>query len=160
MILVRSILKGLADDRALDGHVATASPVRDLVEQYNKIAIHDDNLPKITALSTGLQLKDSIGLLEPEDQVALLHKYTVAIKSPEKPDEYKEDASKADVRKMRMFVFKACVVLLAIFVCVMLGVTATVAVKSGTMPNDGGVLKTIVMTTGDILKTMFTSSSK
>lgn len=159
MILVQQILKGIDDDRALDGHVATASPLRDLVEQYNKFAFHNDHLPKINALSTGSQLKIAVSKADPEFQVALLHKYSVATRTLDTPNEYSEDPAKAEIRKMRMFLFQACVVLLAVITCVMIGITITVAAKNGEVP-DGGVLSTLVSTAGEILKTILTTPAK
>jgi hypothetical protein len=151
MMLVQSILKGLRDERALAAHVAVASPTRDLVEQYNKIALYDDNLPKITALSTGRQLKEGIEMLDPQDQVTLLHKYSMAIKSLDTPDEYSDTMNASEKRQMRLFAFRACVIVLAMITLIMVGVTLTVAVKSNSLPNDSA-LKGIVSTIGEIVK--------
>lgn len=156
MTLVRSILKGIADDRALDGHFNVASPLRDFVEQYNKIALHDDNLPKITALSTGSQLKEAIALLEPESQLTLLYKYSHATKTLDTPDQYREDPAKAELRKMRMFAFKMCVWMLAILSVVMIGLTVVTAVKSGSTSGQG-VISTLVSTIGEVLKVILSS---
>jgi hypothetical protein len=159
MILVRAILKGIADDRALDGHLLVASPLRDLVEQYNKIALHNDHLPKIIALSTGLQLKEAIHQLDPEEQVALLHKYSVATKSLDTPDEYSDESLKTDIKQFRLFAAKALLVLIILITFIMIGATIAIAVKGGTLPNDG-VLKTIVSTAGEIIKVIFSTPTK
>lgn len=157
MTLVHSILKGIADDRALDGHFHAASPLRDFVEHYNKIALHDDNLPKITALSTGLQLKEAVSLLDAEEQVALLHKYSKATKTLDTPDEYREDPAKVEMRKMRMFMFKMCVWFLALLSVIMIGLTVFFAFKHGNMTNEG-VFSTLIKTIGEILKVILSTS--
>ena len=153
MALVRAILKGIADDRALDGHLSAASPLRDLVEQYNKMALHNDHLPKIMNLSSGSQLKNAIALLDPELQVKLLHKYSVATKSLDQPEEY-ADSIPSEERKFRLFAAKVLLGGIVLIGCIMIGATIAIAVKGGDLPNNG-VLEALVTTAGEIIKVIF-----
>jgi len=151
MNLAHAILKGIANERSLDGHFHVASPLRDLVEQYNKLAMHDDSAVKITALSTGSQLKAAITAMDPEVQVTLLHKYSKATRNLDTPSEYREDPAKQELRQMRMFMFKACVFVIGVLFCVTVGVSMSVAAKTGTIPNQN-VFSTLISTAGEILK--------
>jgi hypothetical protein len=90
-------------------------------------------------------------MLDPQDQVTLLHKYSMAIKSLDTPDEYSDTMNASEKRQMRLFAFRACVIVLAMITLIMVGVTLTVAVKSNSLPNDSA-LKGIVSTIGEIVK--------
>lgn len=151
MTLVKAILKGISDDRIIGNHIAIASPMRDLIEQYNKLAFNNDALPPVLSTSTGEQLKQAVAMLDPEIQVALLHKYSVATKTLDTPTLYAEDPIKADERKFRIYVAKLFVTMIAIMMFVLMGVVIALSVKDGKLANEG-VIQTLMETAGEIIK--------
>jgi hypothetical protein len=76
-MLVRAILRGIADEIAIVTHVFKPSPLTNLVNKHNTIANNDDRLKKIYPETTGKELKELIALHEPETQVELLYGYIV-----------------------------------------------------------------------------------
>lgn len=150
-MLVHAILKGVSDDRQVIAHLSVASPLRDLVERYNKIAANDDNLPPVLSSTTGRELKAAISMMEPEDQLVILHKYSLATKTLDLPEVYAEDPVKADERKFRLFVGKAMIIGFVILMLVVVGAVIALSVKSGALANEG-LISTIMKTAGEIIK--------
>lgn len=158
MPLVRAILKGIADDRTIDSHrLINSAPLKEFIEQYNRIAAHNDNLPVVTSLTTGEQLKAAVEKMDPDDQVALLYKYSVATQTAESlptpaPVTVAEDEQiKADARNVRVFMVKAMITMVAVFACIIVGATVAISVKSGVL-TDTGVINTIMNTAGQIIR--------
>jgi len=151
MSLVRAILRGIADDRPIDRHISIASPLRDLIEQYNKVAITDDNLPPITALSKGSELKEAIDKMDPEIQVKLLHKYSQSTKTLNEPTTYAEEPSKVEERKFKIWVAKIALLFVSILMLVVIGAIIAISVKSGTIANEG-LISTIMTAATEIIK--------
>jgi hypothetical protein len=149
-------LKGIADDRQIDGHISVASPLRDLIEQYNKIAINNDNLPHVLSTSTGAELKKAVGMTDPEVQVVLLYKYSVATKTLDTPTIYAEDPVKADERKFRLYVAKVFITGLIVLMLVVIGAVIALSVNSGVLANEG-LISTIMTTAAEIIKVMLGS---
>lgn len=156
-MLVHAILKGIADTRTIDAHISIPSPLRDLIEQYNKIARNDDRLPAILASSTGKELKDAVNLMDPEIQVAMLHKYSIATKTLDTPTVYAEDPIKSDERRFRLYVAKVLVTGLIVLMLVVIGAVIALSVKSGALANEG-LISTIMTTATEIIKVMIGSS--
>jgi hypothetical protein len=76
-MLVRAILRGIADEIAIVTHIFKPSPLTNLVNKHNAIANNDDRLKKIYPETTGKELKELIALHEPETQIELLYGYIV-----------------------------------------------------------------------------------
>lgn len=149
-MLVHAILKGVSDSRPV-ADLSTASPLRDLVERYNRYANHDDNLPRVLSLTTGGELKTAIGMMDPEIQVALLHKYSEATKTLDEPTVYAEDPVKADERKFRLYVARLMITSFVVLMLIVIGAVIALSVKSGELANEG-LISTIMETAAEIVK--------
>lgn len=155
--LVHAILKGIADHRPIDNHISIPSPLRDLIEQYNKVAINNDNLPNILASSTGADLKKAVGMMDPEIQVAILHKYSVATKTLDTPTVYAEDPVRVDERRFRLYVAKLLITGVIVLALIVIGAVIALSVKSGAIANEG-LISTIMTTATEIIKVILGSS--
>lgn len=159
MALAAAILKGISDKRQIVGHLAKPSPFKDLIEQYNAIALKDDDLPLMNERSTGAELKAAIGRVEPELQVTLLYKYSVATKTLDNPTLYNQDPVKLEERKLRIYLAKLMTTVFAVGFCLIVGAMVAISVKSGDLPNEG-VVKSLMSTAGEIIKVILGSSGK
>ena len=77
-MIVREILKGISNEHTIAQHLIGDTPIAELVKMHNKIAAVDDRVPKVTHVSTGLELKDAVRKHEAEIQIKILYKYIEA----------------------------------------------------------------------------------
>jgi hypothetical protein len=141
-MLVERVLKGISDTRAVSDHKPGRLPVDVLVEAYNKKVAHVDELPNMTPLSTGRELKEAILAMDSEDQVELLYVYLqasgelpgplpgVPVPKPEVETEDQED------HKLKIFLTKVTILLASAVILIVTGATAMVAVREGHAANN------------------------
>ncbi len=155
MSLQRKILKGIDDHRPVLSHSDQRGPLNELIEQYMLHAIHNDALPNITNLTTGLELKSALELLDPELELELVKRYsdaqravlyphlTLAAAVPEAPE-------KAEGRKLRHFLIKSAVVSSYLFI----GGVLFAAYRGGGL-GDSKVIGPIMSLASDAAKLIF-----
>ncbi len=153
-MLLAAILRGIDDDTPLASNILIASPLRDLVQAYNKKALIESALPAITGDSTGADLKMAIGNMRAEDQVELLQKYSAATKTLDAPMVYSEDPKVTDERRLRHWMMKTFILLTGVLVCIIIGVTVAVMVHNKMFP-PASVITTIINSATEIIKLIF-----
>jgi hypothetical protein len=148
--LLEAILAGISDTRTLGDHDGGPSPLDELVKGYRREAKIDDRLPAITSESTGRELKDAVGLLRPEVQVALLQDYNHATKNLSTPTEYDPKVLKEQTKSLRNQVWWLAGALLFFMVAVLVGATIATAVHMNVV-SEGEVLKNLLETAKEII---------
>lgn len=104
MLLTREILKDVPDGLIVDSCVVIPLPLRQLIKNYNKIALnHPEGISQITEDTTGAQLKEAIARLKAEDRLALLHAYALIAKKAQSSPVLFLDPEKEEQRKLRSF---------------------------------------------------------
>jgi hypothetical protein len=126
--LLETVLAGISDTLAVDSHPAGPSPFNELVRGYRFQCGRDDRLPVITNESTGRELKDAIGKLEPTIQLALLNQYAHATKDLDSPSEYDPDVLKAQSKGLVTGVYWMMGVSFAFMLAVLIGAVIATAV--------------------------------
>jgi hypothetical protein len=142
-MLVERVLKRISDTRSVTDHKPGQLPVDALVEAYNQKAIHVDELPNIKPESTGRELKDAIELMEPEDQVEMLHVYLLhsgEVSEPKAPVESEE----VEKRHLNIWFAKGLFLLVCAVVLLICGAMIVLAVREGHANNAAfaGLLET------------------
>lgn len=141
-MLVRLVLKGISDARAVSDHKPGRLPLDDLVDEYNEKSAHVAELPTIEPTSTGQELKECIEKMDPEDQVWLLYRYlqrcgdlpkdheTKEVKTVEQEE---EDAGieERDFARLKIWLIKGIFLVSAAVVMIVVGATAMVAWREG-----------------------------
>ena len=79
-MLVDEVLKGIANDFVISGHLIGNSPLKELVNKHNKLADLNDSLPRLSERSTGSELKDALGRHDLDTLIELLADYNKAKK--------------------------------------------------------------------------------
>lgn len=132
MDLLRSVLDGVSDTRLLSDHKDGPTPLRHLITEYTAKALHNDNAPNLTDLSTGADLKAGIEKLEIEDQVVLLSDYLEKCKRivPRESETQIED------RKLRNLAIKSFIYVTITVIVLFIGSITTIAVRSGRLPSN------------------------
>lgn len=156
-MLVEQILKGIGDKRLLSDHKPGPSPLDDLIQGYSKKAAHNDDLPNLAEEATGRDLKNAIKLMDPEDQVTLLYKYSQATGSLMDPSVYSEHPKDAEERRLRHWFIKAGFYLAAVLLLMVTGAVVVLGSLRGEMSNPlaSGILSTAL----EILKLIFSTSN-
>ena len=150
-MLSSAILRGVDDAKKLGFDLQAPSPLRDLVQAYNKKAVGGNILPVITTESTGLELKNAIEMLDPRDQVSLLHKYSNDTGDLDTPTTYVDDPDSASKRKMRELAIKTGLFLFIIFISGTLSI-AGVMFAQGKDITSSPVLKAIAGPVLELIK--------
>ena len=155
MSLQRKILKGIDDQRPVLSHSDQRGPLNELIEQYMLHAIHNDALPNITNLTTGLELKQALELLDAELELELVKKYSDAQRAVLFPhlklaSSLPEEPEKADKRKLRHFLIKTAVISGYLFV----GGVMFAAWRSGAL-GDSKIIGPIMSLASDTAKLIF-----
>lgn len=157
MSLQRRILKGIDDQRPVLSHSDKRGPLNELIDQYMLHAIHNDALPNITNLTTGLELKQALELLDAELELELIKNYAdaqravlfphlkLATSIPEAPE-------KAETRKLKHFLIKTAFITLQLFI----GGVLFAAYRAGGLP-DSKVIGPIMSTVSDVAKLIFST---
>ncbi|MDR3392337.1 MAG: hypothetical protein P4L77_11445 [Sulfuriferula sp.] len=145
MDLLRSVLDGVSDTRLLSDHKEGATPLRHLISEYTAKALHNDNAPNLTELSTGADLKAGIEKLEIEDQVIMLSDYLEKCKRIVP----RESADQIEERKLKTFAIKSFIYVSITVVVLFIGSVTTIAVRSGRLPSNE-VLSTFLEFAGEI----------
>lgn len=157
MSLQRRILKGIDDQRPVLSHSEKRGPLNELIDQYMIHAIHNDVLPNITNLTTGLELKEALELLDAELELELIKRYSdsqravlyphlkLATSIPESPDKVAE-------RGLKHFLIKATVMTAYLFI----GGVLFAAYRSGGL-GDSKVIGPIMSTVSDVAKLIFST---
>lgn len=151
-MLVQAILSGVSNESLIDSHVVIPTPLRDLLRNYNKIAMNDARLPVVTEQTTGAELKKAIAMLEPADQVALLHTYSQATRKFDEPVT-SEDHSVTEERKLRAVMRKIIFLCLSTLGLMLVGSSITVAASLGYFKNFW--TSQFVMTATEFMKFLF-----
>jgi hypothetical protein len=130
--LLRSVLDGVSDTRLLSDHKDGPTPLRHLITEYAAKALHNDNAPNLTDLSTGADLKAGIEKLEIEDQVILLTDYLEKCKriAP------RESEDQIEERKLKSLAIKSFIYVSVAVVVLFIGSVTTIAVRSGRLPSN------------------------
>lgn len=152
-MLLKAILSGISDEKIVDSHVVIPTPLRDMIRNYNKIALHDQRMPMVTEETTGAQLKEAIGSLSADDQIALLYAYSEANKKHDASAVQSEDPILVEEKKLRVLLTKFFIACLAIFGCMLVGAVVAIAVSMGAFKNFW--TNRLVMTASDIIKFIF-----
>lgn len=145
MDLLRSVLDGVSDTRLLSDHKEGATPLRGLVTAYTAKALHNDNAPNLTDLSTGADLKAGIEKLEIEDQVLLLTDYLEKCKRIVP----RESEDQIEERKLKNFAIKSFIYVTILVIVLFIGSVTTIAVRSGRLPSNE-VLSTFLEFAGEM----------
>ncbi len=163
MSLVQAVLKGIKDDRQIAAHLVVGTPLWTLIETYNKVAMNDDNLPAIMSSTTGGEMKVAIGLMQPDVQVAILHKYCQSTKTldvhpvvPVVIPATNDETLRVEERKFKLYIAKLFMTGLMILMFVVVGAVIAISVKNGELANEG-LISTIMTTAGEIIKLIFSS---
>lgn len=154
MRIVLAILDGVADGRIMDTHIVIPTPLRDLIRNYNKIALNDAKLPAVTEETTGAELKKAISMLEPADQVAVLNSYCQALRTADQP----EKSSVGEDRRLRQLIRRIFMMSLGTLLLVLVGSALTVASLLGVFKNFW--TNQLVMTAVEFVKFLFSTPTK
>lgn len=133
-MLAERVLKGVSDTRAISDHKPGRFPVDELLDDYNEIAAHIDELPNLEPIATGRQLKDAINMMEPKDQIRLLYKYLQ--RCGELPDPTAAlDTDENENQKLRLWVIVAVVMVVLAVILLLAGGVVVLAVREGHASN-------------------------
>lgn len=157
-MLVERVLKGISDTRAVTDHKPGHTAVDTLVEAYNKKVAHVDELPNMLPTSTGRELKDAIGLMDPEDQVQLLYLYLQA--TGELPDPNgNEDTEDQEENHLKVWLIKGLFFLTCTVILIVIGAVAVTAVREGHATNNPALVA-LFHTAKEILDVWFVGSEE
>lgn len=152
--LLEDILRGISDDRLLVNRREEASPLGDLIDSYKKASQNNDNLETLNSDWTGRDLKEAIKKVPSDEQLTMLYKYMVAVKSPGDPFSYAEHPREADERRHRHWIVKTAVVSAILMTFAIIGAVIALAVSSGQVEK-GVMVDTFMSTALEILKLVF-----
>lgn len=155
MRIVQAILAGISDGRIIDSHVVMPTPLRNLVLNYNKIAMNDAKLPVVTEETTGIELKIAISMLDPADTVALLHTYCQAIRKADEPTN-PESKILVEEKRLRQLVTRLIIISLVIMALMLMGAVIAIATYMGVFKNFW--CNQMVVTVSEFIKYLFLSS--
>jgi hypothetical protein len=156
-MLAQAILGGIANERVLtESHPVIPTPLKNLIQGYNKHALAHAGLPVITEKTTGAQLKAAISRLAPEYQVELLHAYckdTRRIHTGPYLDSRTDEARAVEDKKLRLLLGRIVAGLLAVIALLLLGGVLAVASAAGVLQDI--VSAKLVGTSTEIAKFIF-----
>lgn len=155
MALQLRILKGIDDIKPVMSHSSEHTPLNNLIASYMKHAIHDDNLPNITQLTSGADFKAAISLLEPEIMIDLLKAFVDEQRTVLHGWQPKESADKVAARDLKHWLIKFG----AFAFYTTFGGMVIAVYRSGAMAN-GDVAKSIFGRAVDVAKLIFSISTK
>ena len=73
--LIRALLSDIEDSKSLKDHGCGPHILHDLLVAYQTLAGYQKQLPPLTLVSTGSELKEAIGRLDPDQAMVLLVRY-------------------------------------------------------------------------------------
>ncbi len=149
--LLEAVLAGISDTTTVASHPAGPSPFTELVRDYAYQCGRDDRLPKVTGESMGRELKDGIGLLETNIQLALLNRYAHATKDLDSPSEYDPVVLDAQSKGLRTLVYWIGGGLLVFMLAVLVGVVIATAVHMNVI-TEGDALRNLMETSKDLVE--------
>lgn len=149
--LLETVLAGISDTLAVSAHPAGPSPFNELVRHYQHQSERDDRLVKITGVSTGRELKDAIGQLDPGLQLIVLNHYAHATKDLDSPSEYDPSVLNTQTKNLRTQVYWIGGTLLFFMLAVLVGATAATAVHMNVI-SEGDALKNLLATAKDLVE--------
>lgn len=150
MSLVEETLVGVSDGKQLSAH--RSEPLKQLIDEYNAYAAHNDNATPVTDDSTGSDLKTGIRALEAEQQVQLL--YTYLTRTNRLIGTETEDVKQARNFKywaMRLSVYTGLTISVGLF-----GSVTAIAWKTGVGPSNE-IVSAFMSTAAEIVKVFFSS---
>lgn len=161
MSLQRRILRTIDDAKPVLSHSDQNQPLKDLIASYMVHAVHNDQLPNITNLTTGLELKEALELLEPDVELDLLKQYSdgrrAALYPHLKPvSSFGESQAAIDERRQRHWMARFFMMTGTVLVLMIAGGVITLGYKAGAMP-DSKVFSSIMTTVSDIAKLIFST---
>ena len=153
MNLVTAILKGVSNSRKLAHYPQAITPLSTLIASYMKLAAIDPSLPKLVENSTGYDLKAALNCLEPYDQIRLLFAYIepAGMACPT------EDVAVAEERKLRHWVVRFSLGLVASLSWLVFGGFVAISVRSGAIPDSaiGSGFMTLIT---EVMRLIFTAA--
>lgn len=156
-MLIEQILQGVEDDQKIKDILDIGkSPLSDLVEEYKDFQSTHSDLHPIDDNTTGREFKDSVSEMPPVDLIKMLNRYTESVKTIRNPSVY-EDPKVRDERRLRHWVIKVLVSVMAVVICMMAGVIVTMGVWKGVLP-DTSILSSLMEMATEILKLIFSTS--
>ena len=183
MPIVQAILQGVSDGGLLEEHTFLPHPLRELIKQYNKIALNDDRLPAVTDRTTGVEFKEAIASLEPEQQIKLLYHYvvnvelsnagitmtpvepapapvvavtTTSVAEPDKSPKLLRELTQEDRKQLRLFTAKVFVLMAVAGVVAMpLGGVLFMAINQGALSSTSPVWSNFFSTVVEIFRLIF-----
>jgi hypothetical protein len=155
MALQYRILKGIDDVKPVMSHSSAHTPLNNLIASYMKLAVHDDNLPNITQLTTGADFKAAISLLDAEILIDLLKAFVDEQRTVLHGWHPKESAEKVADRNLKHWLIKFG----AFAFYTTFGGLIFAVYRSGAMDN-GDVVKAIFSRAVDVAKLIFSISTK
>ncbi|WP_144106746.1 hypothetical protein [Paraburkholderia sp. BCC1886] len=131
--LVDSILCGIDDESLLDRQIAGPSPLTEVVLAYRALSVPRLDLRNLDARSTGRDLKDAIKSLDPEQQVAILARYSKATKDLTTPNEYDPKVLKEKTKSLQRQIYWLGGAFVFFLFAVMIGLVLATAVHMGVL---------------------------
>jgi hypothetical protein len=149
--LLETVLAGISDTLTVSEHTAGPSPFNELVRHYQYQTERDDRLPKITGASTGRELKDAIGSMEPNLQLIVLSHYNHAVKDLDSPSEYDPSVLNTQTKALRTQVYWIGGTLLFFMLAVLVGATVATAVHMNVI-SEGEAVKNLLETAKSLVE--------
>lgn len=148
-MLVSKVLRGIPDNCKMSSFINMPSPISELISEYNRFSFTKDIGHVITGETTGLELKENIRKLDPEDQILLLDKYQKAIVNYDDPITSKESG---EITNIRLFSIKAFL----IFTLAVSFMSTYYYINSdGDGEKEKKVMEAMTVTTKDVFNTIF-----
>jgi hypothetical protein len=150
-MLVEKVLKVIPDNSRLSSFINMPSPIRDLIEDFNKAAINTDGVELVTGDTTGAELKNRIGLLPADAQLELINNYTANVEHIDQPLNYRRREEETETKHIKRFTIKTVIatgaLLVALVICMNVYFYEKVDDKS-----TASIVSSVVGTTKDIVK--------
>lgn len=151
-MLVHQLLEAVPDcGTILDMASGADSPLAHLVEDYRTFVKETDTPVKdVDETTTGSQFKTLLEAVPPVFQVKMLNKFTESVQSIRNPYIF-EHPKDIEERRLKHWVIKVMVVVVALMICLITGMTMASAVWQGVVPDDS-LITSLMSAATEILK--------